>query len=613
MIANYYLNKNENEHYGLKLFAGLVILLLVLAYTSSYAIENYYGNSLFSSASKKNKIYILESKTLKNMYDKYDMDYDAYEKRIQYFEDISDSYGHDVDEITSNKLSTIPKKSILLVIDMMSLSPKEIEQIDTFVRLGGNIVFNFTSGFLNPSLSYQKKNLVTTITNLRLSQKHNTIKFKKSDSAFLSTRLLSPVCKYLPNGKGLSIPLYDAVPIYNTKQHADAYLTNWLQSNYPRIDQTQTLGDNEGGAIWHGHRGKGKWIYFSFPSYVFSQAGNSLYEKLLHGMLDYLNEKMTVMIYPYLDTKNGVFISEDTEFKFENLKKFNDISKKYHFPVSAFCVASLALQHKTMMKNAAKNSLLEIGSHSYSHKKIVGESNKVYEKEIVGSKKVLSKFSKQELRGFRAPREEIDEKMMGVLEDSGYTYTLGLANNRLYPRMKDGLLTIYKHATDDYSYLIKLDWSASQVLQEMIKEVNVITKLNGLYTMSTHTHLMSFGSNIKIIDKFMKYIRTHKQMTPMNGIMISDRVSKRLKISTKTELTDKKLVLKISNNNNQTVHNVHYEIAVDPTIDLKKVESEIIGLKTKLTKESDSKYVLNIKTLNPKSYIVLFIQYTQSK
>lgn len=612
MKTNYYINDKSNDNYGLKLFMGLVVLILILAYSSSFAIQNYYSSTMFSSKVAKHKAYFLKSTNLENMYDKYEMNYGEYEKRISYFEDILDEYGYDVSSISSDRLETIDKNSILLVIDMMSLSSTEIAQIDTFVSHGGNIIFNFTSGFLNPSLVYQKNNLVSKIANLKLSPKHNTIKFKKGNSAFLSARLLSPLSEYLPEGKGLFLSLYDAVPIYKTKQEADAYITNWLQSNYVKIDKTHELDTNEGGAVWHGSRGDGKWVYFSFPSYVFSQGADPEYQKLFHGMMDYLDEDVTVMTYPYIDAKNAVFVSEDTEYKFENLKQFNRVSKKHHFPVTAFCVANLALKHKKLMQEVSKNNLLEVGSHSYSHKKIVGESSEVYEKETVGSKEALSQFTKQELVGFRAPREELDDKMMDLLESSDYTYTLGKANNRLYPVIDNGMLKIYKHATDDYSYLINLDWSSSQVLREMKNEVNVITKLNGIYTLSTHTHLMSFGSNINITDKFLGYVKKQKQMTPLNGRMIYDRVSKRLNIDVQTRITDKNIVLTIVNDNKKSVKNVHYEISVKPTMKLKRVESEIIGLKTKLIRKSSTKYLLIVKTLKPKSKIVLFVNYVQN-
>ncbi len=607
------LNKEYDEYYGLKLFAGLIILLLVLGYTSSFAIQNYYSSTLLSPASiQKHKAYFLKSKNLENMYDKYDMDYGDYEKRIEYFNDALGRYGYDVADVSSENLDTIKKDSILFVLDMMSLSSREIAQIDAFVRQGGNLVFNFTSGFVDPSLKYQKTNLVKTIAGLKLSPKHNMIKFKKGNFPFLTARLLSPLSKYTPKGKGVDLILYDAIPIYKTKQAADAYLTNWTQTNYAKVDKNHMLGVDESGTIWHGNKGKGKWIYFSFPSYVFSQGGNSKYENLFHGMLEYLNKKMTVMMYPYIDAKNGVFVSEDTEFKFENIGKFAAVAKKHRFPVTAFCTAKLALQHKKMMHTIGKHNVFEIGSHSYTHKQIVGEKDAVYEREIVDSKKALSRFTKQEIIGFRAPREETDKKMIELLKDANYKYILGEANNVLYPMFKHGILVISKHATDDYSYFINLDWSAAQVLNQMKKEVNVITRLNGLYTLSTHTHLTSFGSNINITDHFLAYVKQQKQMTPLNGKMIYDRVKKRLHIDTQTKVTDKNLVLTISNDNRQTVKNVHYEITVDPDIKLLGTRSEIIGLKTKLVKKNNTTYVLTVKRLNPKSKIVLFVHYVQS-
>jgi len=607
------LNKEYDDYYGLKLFVGIIILLFVLGYTSSFAMQNYYSSTSLSHTSiKKQKAYFLKSNNLEKMYHTYDMNYGDYEKRIEYFNDLLDGYGYDVASVSSENLDTIQKDSILLVLDMMSLSFREIAQIDTFIRQGGNIVFNFTSGFLNPSLMYQKNNLVKTIADLRLSPEHNMIKFKKGNSSFLTTRLLSPLSKYISKGKGLDLILYDALPVYKTKQVADAYLTNWAQTNYVKFDKNHMLDSDESGAVWHGNKGKGKWVYFSFPSYVFSQGGNPKYEKLFHGMIDYLNQKITVMTYPYIDAQNGVFVSEDTEFKFENVRKFASVARKHHFPVTAFCTAKLALQHKKMMHTVGKNNLLEIGSHSYTHKKIVGEKDAVYKREIVDSKRALQSFTKQEIIGFRAPREEIDKKMIKMLKDTNYKYILGKANNVLYPMIKDSILVLSKHATDDYSYFINLDWSSSQVLNQMKKEVNVVTRLNGLYTLSTHTHLASFGSNINITDHFFSYVKKQKQMNPLNGRMIYDRVMKRLHLYTQTKVTDKNLVLTISNDNKHTVKNLHYEITVNPDIKLVNVNSEIVGFKTKLVKKNSTTYILTVKTLSPKSKIVLFVRYAQS-
>lgn len=601
------------DYYGLKLFLGLFFLILILAYTSLHAIQNYYPSSIFSFGKEEKKIYFLESNTLENMYAKMDMDYDIYSQRIHSFESIADEYGYTSYRVKTNNLLNIDKNSVVLILDMVSLSSKEINDIDTFVKMGGKVLLNFTSGFLNESFSYQKNNLVSRVTDLKLSKKHNTLKFQKKDFVYLSTRLLSPITQYLPEGHGLPLSLYDALPIFNTAQEADGYLTNWSQTRHVSLGENKELSSNESGLIWHGTKAKGKWVYFSFPSYVFTEGGGESFKKLFRGMLTYLNNQINVQLYPYIDAKNAVFISEDTEYKYENLKQFYNISKKYNFPVTAFCVANLALKHKSLMKKVAKDKNIEIGSHSYTHEKIVGEKDEVYEKETIGSKKVLNQFSKEDLIGFRAPREEVDDKMIRLLEGANYKYILSAAENRLYPYYNDEMLIFPKHATDDYSFLINLDWNSNQILEVMKKEVETLARLDGVYTLSTHTHLMTFGSNIKILDKFFRHVKQQKKMTPMNGKMLYERVSKRLNISTESVMTENKLILTISNDNTVSVNDVHFEVVVDPSMQIKGIESEIIGLKTTIQKKTKNTYLLKIGSLKPKSQIVLFIKYDSFK
>jgi hypothetical protein len=409
------------------------------------------------------------------------------------------------------------------------------------------------------------------------------------------------------------MPLYDPLPIFDTQKRADAYMTNWTQLNYVRIDKNTMLSSKESGVMWHGYKGAGKWVYCSFPSYVFSQNDKLAYKKLFHGILDYLNDKMTVMLYPYIDSANAIFVSEDTEYKYKNLSRFNALSVKYHFPVTAFCVASLAIKHKSLMIESSSNKLLEVGSHSYSHKKIVGESSDVYVHEIKDSKKILESLSGKEIKGFRPPREELDDTLKYKLKDFKYDYILGVASNQLYPMLdKSGMWIIPKHGTDDYNFLVHLDCSSDKILKEMKKEAKIITNLNGIYTLSTHTHLLNLGSNIKITENFLKYVTTQKEMKPLNGTMIYHRISQHVNITTKNKYSEKKLILTVYNNNSEEVHNIHYEITVNPMMQLTGVESEVIGLKTKLLQESKSKYVLVIHSLKPKSQIVLFVNYTKN-
>jgi len=594
-------------------FAGILILLIVpLAYMTLFALQNYQAIPLLQSWTEDKKVYLLTSPTLKKMYQLQGMDYDDYVTRIDAMSDLCEEYAYKVKEIDTMQLDTIPSNGIVLVLDMMALSKLEISKIDAFVSNGGKILFNFTSGFQDASFKYQEDNLVHRITGFTLNKKSNMVQIPKEYQVSLSTKLLSAVTQYLPKGKGLPLPLYDPLPVFETHIQPDAYMTNWTQVNYPNIGK-KNLTDTQSGLIWHGFKEKGKWVYFSFPSYVFTENKLSEYQKLFHGMLSYLDKKATVQLYPYIDAKNAVFISEDTEYKFENFGKFNNLSKTHKFPMTAFCVAKLAQSHTSLMDAARKNPFLELGSHSYNHKKIVGQDSSVYEQETLGSKKVLEVYAKSPLLGFRPPREELDDTLLEYLDDAEYKYIFGAADNYLYPSFKDKLLIIPKHGSDDYQYLVNLDWNAKKILYTMKQEMKTVTNLNGIYTLSIHTHLLNNGKNSKILEKFVQYIQKKPtQFTPMNGKMIFNRVVRYHKMQLNTKFSENRIIMTIDNISKIPVKNLHYEITVDPNMQLNKVESEMFGLKTTLLKKSRTQYILTVDVIQPKSQIVLFLKYVQN-
>ncbi len=608
------MNSQPKDRYGLKLIVYFMIFIFLIAYTSFYLMQNFYSKSVLEYSFNGKNIYFLKSATLVKMYENNGMDYNAYEQRVTKFKQLCKENGYKFSDVTSEELLRLRKNSIVFALDMMSLSADEIHEIETFVQGGGKLLLNFTSGFIDESAQYTQDNLVKRITGLTLNEKINTMKFDENNSIFLTTKLMSPFAKYLPEGKALDILLYDPLPLFKTPKgvEIDSYLTNWSQTDYPRTIDAKELAEDESGAIWHGSKGKGKWVFFSFPSYVFVDVSIDKFIKLFQGMLESLDKDIDVIPYTYIDATNSIFVSEDTEYKYENLEKFYAISVKHNFPVTAFCVADLATQDAEMMKRISKKEFFEIGSHSYTHEKIVGESEEVYEKETIGAKKELDKLTKQNIIGFRAPREEIDDKMIDLLQEGGFKYALTIGENILAPTYKKGFMLIPRHATDDYSFLINLDWNAEQILQKMIHEAKVLTALNGMYTMSTHTHLMNFGSNIKITDDFFAYVNTQKQMTPMNGKMLYERLKQSSNLKLTTEITGKKVVLSITNSNNVEVKNMKYEILVHPSITIKDIESEVFGVKTELEKVSADKYILTVLSLSPRSQVVLFANYVQN-
>ena len=605
---------HSRDYYGLKLLSTILLMTLALAYASFYLIQNYTSNSFLAGTNKAKKVYFLKSYTLFGMYEKNGMDYEEYTKRMKYLKGICQNNGYSVVDVYPKELDDVDAaKSIVVAIDMMSLTQDEIEHVSHYVQSGGKLLFNFTAGFLDSDLKYQKNNLVSSITPLKLNPKANTISYDRNSTGYMSVRLMSPMIEKLKVGQAYDLAIYDPLPLFETPSslQPDAYLTNWSQTNYMKVGKRE-LSAKESGLIWHGSKGKGKWVYFSFPSYVFVDAKGYAYSKVFESMVEELDKDVSIIAYPYIDAKNAIFISEDTEYKFENLRQFSAASLKNKFPVTAFCVASLAEKHPFVMEGAAKNKYLEIGSHSYTHKKIVGESDAVYERETIGSKKLLDKITGHSIIGFRPPREEIDAKMLGLLEDGGFKYILNEGENRLTPYFKKDTLIIPRHGTDDYSYLVNLDWNSTQVLQEMEHQSQVLRDLNGMYTMSTHTHLMTYGPNIKIVDRFMQFVNADKSMKPMNGKMLYERIYKRKELDYFYKITPSKVIVTLSNKGVEKIENLSFEIEVVPTMHLKNVESEIIGFQTKLQKISAHKYRLDVKKLDPKSQTVLFINYEKN-
>jgi hypothetical protein len=604
----------RRDYYGVRLFVYLFILLLFLSFTVSHLVQHYFSNTFFASPFSEETVYFLSSDTLKNVYERNGMDYRSYQTRLETIEQTCDSLGYSTESVDASDLSDLPSDSILFALDMLALNDDEIEEIETFVHNGGRLLYNYTAGFLDGDTEYRGEKLISTISGLRLNKAYNSLTFGDDQGGFISTRMLSPLTGYLKEGKGLGLTLYDPLPIFSTpkKLHPDAFLTNWPQNMYVSIDEKHNMAPENSGLIWHGYYGKGKWVYFSFPSYLFVEAEKAYFDKLIHGILTYLGRTFVVQQYPYLDRENVIFVSEDTEFKFENLQQFNAISLKYNFPVTAFCVASLAEKNPKVVKNAAQNPNLEIGSHSYSHQKIVGESPEVYKKETAGSKSVLASLSKgtqKDVTGFRPPREELDSQMIALLKQAGFHYVMNQNENRLYPYDVEGMMIIPRHGTDDYTYLINLDWDSQSILDQMILESRLTASLDGIYTLSTHTHLMTFGGNIGILEKFFAYVLSQPDMHPLNGEELYKRIRLLENIAYSYDTTQKNIVLNIQNKNNKAIKDFTLRLYAPPQYHITSAVGEMSGLNVAVSKVRDNEYALRIETLPPQSENAVFVNY----
>ena len=618
--------KRPDSYGAVLIFAVLVLFALMLGvlYKINQNKENVATSPtgvkqhgfIVPPMAREKKIVLLSSQETAGFYAKNGSSVDAYSKKIKQFASLLNDTGYKTDIVPIEKIDSIDSESIVFVLDAQVISPKNQEAIISFVKRGGALFFNFLAGFTDDKGDFKGEGFVKKITHLNLSDK-GFASFNEGLS--ITPKILSPFSTYMDGGKLLSVALYDKVPIYKQtkEQHADIYATSYDQVSPPVTkDAKNRFLNAEAGMAWHGYLGKGKWIYTSLPSYSFYDTAKEkdMYKKLLSGMINFLSQKALVQPYPYIDQDSAVFISEDTEYKFTNFKRFADLSQEYKVPVTAFIVADLANlpEHAAMMKKIKNNPYVEFASHSTTHKKIVGESEKFIINETANSKTIIDAYAPVPIKGFRPPREELNALMKKHLASSGFSYILGASDNYLYPiadKEEPSLIYIPRHGTDDYSYLVNLDWDQKEIVNLMKEEAEFVTELSGIYTLSVHTHLFSYSSNIDIIRSFYKHLQHHPELKVLNGRELVKRVLLHNNIEYSTKMLDNQLIITLKNNNSVDVKNLHLKIFKNPAQGI--VDGQVSGeLKVTIFEQNSA---IMIDSLPANSETTLYITLADEK
>ncbi len=611
MIAT--INK-QKDSYGLKMLLVILLLLFVsLAMFYKLQQNNPIPLSAVIPSAHGKKIHILRSYSTAKVYQKNSIDKSDYLMKLDKFKKYITPFGYDVKYIDVDEINTLGKGCLLFIFDAVALSESTKDSIKNLLSIGGNIFFNFTAGFSDGNGKYIGSNFVKEITGLQLRPDKNFINFKEGLS--IVQRILSPL-KNTNSGISLEAPIYDLIPIFiNSKElKPDLVMINYDQTNPPIArEKNMSLKIDEAGVAWHGYYGKGKWFYMNLPSYIFYESKKNYYDyaQVFNAIVDYLSSDLVISKFPYIDKESVVFVSEDTEYKFENFQKFSDMAKKYKIPVTAFIVTSLAEHedNKEMVKNIAKNPYVEFASHSHLHKKIIDTNETYIKQETSDTKTILDKISKQPIKGFRPPREELNDTMKKHLADSGFSYILGKSEEFLYPRydeLQKDLLIIPRHGTDDYSYLINLDWDRKQIIEQIIKESEFVTSMDAIYTLSVHTHLFTYSSNIKILEGYFEYLKAHPNVSVLDGLSIAKRVKRNKNIHISYSKTGNTVVLNIENKNKEVVENFHCKIFKNPDVKIKSIKcDQTQGGKNSANK---SEVNINLKHLKPSSITTVYIE-----
>ena len=627
LITSSSINKESNHlqqmmsnGYGIK--GGILVILLLLSSSIVFyqIFENYVPYDTFALAGKRSdeKVFFLRSTQTIDKLGSFGIDKEGYLNRLKEIEKLLFQQGYVVQYVEETGLAALPRDSVLFALDTIALSDDSVKDIENFVSEGGFLVFNYHFAY-NSVDKFRDNEVIQRITGLKPPQNINHVLSK--EGMFLVPRILSPLTQNItPYAKRVELYTVDPLPVFISDQglEPDLKLSNWTLSSPPIIkdEKDSTLLSSEhAGAAWHGGYKKGNWAYLSFPSYSMFSVEESapVFRSFIGNIVEFASKPATPMSFPYIDTNKVVLVSEDTEYKYSSFDNFINAAEKYKIPVSAYCVSSLAEkeEYKPLMEKADKSPYLEIGSHSHSHKKIIGTSRENIKLEIKGSKEILEQLTGRKVKGFRPPREELGEVMVEELLDAGYTYVLEKNKGYLYPKEENkGLYTIPRTATDDYQYLVSLEWGRDEIVNRMIAETEFITSLDGVYSLSVHTHLMAYKNNIEMLEKYFEHVQKHPEFTALTGEGLIDRVKKREKITYDIKQTAKNFLIDVKNNNTEQLNELTFRVFWTKAIQIKKIRSEIRGINVKYQDNLKERFTdVTVLAMKPLSSLKLIAEY----
>jgi len=535
--------------------------------------------------------YILDSDVNRHRYMQLHLDIWSYDKGNKDIKNILLKKGIKAEIIKEDDLEDLKPGDILFLIDSFAISKKAQNEIIKFVANGGKLVFNFKSAFLDEKGNFTRDSFLVKLTKL----KPIGFGYKPGDNdIFVVQHLLSPIS--MPDSKVFDFVVYDTIPFFKGKT-PDLEFTNFTATEPLRYKGKFVPS----GALWDGKYKKGGWIYFSFPFYVMK---SKLWKSVFNSIVDYSIDGIKVVKYPYLKFDKMTFVSEDTEYKYLNFNNFINALEKYDVNGTAFCVGRLAKLHPTLMKMAGKLPFLEISSHSYSHTKLIDKSKEILDKvEINGNNKLLQSLSGQEVKGFRPPREELNNKMKDVMETSSIDYILASYLRQLKPKYFGRLMLFSRMGTDDYQFLMELDWNKTQIVNKMIQESDYITSLNGMYTMSTHTHLMNYKTNVTMFEGLLKHLK-EKHYPVLKGRDIANLIFTKDRIFVDSNLTKQGLDITINNKNPYDVKEFIFRVFY-----LTKPFTKVrCPLKTEMVKTKNNYVDIKVFNIPKKQTIKLFLE-----
>ena len=505
------IEKKDIKEFSVIIAMSLFLLSLSL-WVVYYIIDNYVDvDSIFGGNVESKNVYILEGVG--------DEKYLPFVKKI-----LGKKYN--VSLIKEGALNEIAsKRNVLLLIDAKKLDENTIYNIENYVKKGGALVFN-----------YSDPRLVKKITHLKYTDILHSGKYK------IQSPLLSPL-----KVDKQDIRLYDDIFLYDREAILDL-----------------TKENNSYGVMWNGNYGKGNWVYFSFPFYLF-QDNSLVYIKdkllsirkridLLTSMVEYGYYGYKVVKYPFIDKKRMVLINEYIDYKFH--PNFINFVEKMGLKATLFINPNIV--HKKL--NFSKN--IEIATMSDV------------------DKWKLQKYTSQTIVGYSNENKQPDIKQL--YNKYGLKYMIGNGSNSgIY--FNDFVVLAHDGFND-----IKLE----DDLEKIKKDIDFYSKYR-IYTITIHSYILGYKDNFE----FLKQIINHAKKYPiLKAKEIAVYYKDSSKITMKTMLTPSGLAIQITNDTLKEIHNFTFRVYSKYKFD--RIESNFFNITAKIVKETPTYVDVKVQKMN---------------
>lgn len=598
--------------YSVKIIVNVFTMTFITAYLTFFLLENFAAqDSIFVVKEPRSDIYIVDSAHTRKTMSDWGLDGSQYQKQLDAYSARFNHSPYKVKRINANEIKTISSDSVLLVLDAITLSTNNIKDIEAYVQRGGSLMMNHMAGFNDPAGDFRGGSFVKAMTGL--SYQKLVSEQLPHEGLFITPKILSPLTKDIPDGDRLSLVVYETLPVFqNNYLKPDVVLTNWAQNKPPSNFRNESMPVDNSGVMWHGLKGEGRWVFFSFPGYVFNEKGSQAeqFDQLLQGAINYLRLPTQLRIMPYLDSDSATIVFEDVEYKYETLNEFIGLAEKYSVPLTTFQVADVAKTKPALLARSHQSPFIEVASHSYTHGPIIGQPNTTLSKELEGSKAFLQKGG-EEVLGFRPPREELDDEMLEVLIDADYGYVLASAQDKMYPQiLANQLVVLPRLGTDDYEFFVTGKMTGDKIQSTVFKEESFIRGLNGVYTLGVHTHLMTYGKNLKILDNILEYLTQDKNINIMSAQQLTHKVRTTQNIEHSVSTTNQNHLINVTNNNRTDVEHFTLRLYWHGSKPITSIKSDKIGAKISYKHFLSDKYSdIHIRDMKANSNMSIFAKY----